>query len=93
MTPSSPERRQKLGEIEELKEQIRQLKYEIHARVGGIMQCFDPYDNEMDYIDRIDTGRLSSYAKKIAQLKPQIDTMRKRIEAIKANIGSEVMVD
>ncbi len=80
----------KLGELTNLKREIRTITVEIDGLVKNIVVHFDPIDEDMTYVKRIDPERLQVYIDGIARKKKVLDRKRKRAAELAEELEESV---
>jgi hypothetical protein len=72
----------KVGELQRLKRERLRLAVEIDSTVKSILYHFDPMDDDLSYVRKLDPVKLEIWMNAIARKKQDYDKVAKRIEAL-----------
>ncbi len=79
----------KLGQRQELIEEIRKLEYAIDAIVQTLEDQFRLKTRDLSYIKDIDADRVKSYANDIARLRQKHKRLLDQLKEVKRELGEE----
>jgi len=81
------QRTYKVGRLSELKRQRKTVRIEIDAMAKSIVLHFEPMDQDLAYVDKIDPERLMAYNDSIARKVKVLTKVNAEIKALVAELG------
>jgi len=83
------DRTYKLGRLAELQDKIQSLRIQTHAYVTALLAHFDPFDIELEYVERIKPLQIETWVKGIIKHVDEIRKLRSEVEALKEDLGQD----